>query len=162
MSNPQFKIRRIYVNAGSAEDIIAGQSGTDQEAPPPMPPPPPKATDAEPSTPQEMTAYLLKKEAYKRLEAEAVSLKGTDVDTVLDQPAAELSPKKHQVMPPQSERPDTLPKPGTETPPATADAAPKAQMKVVAPDGTVHKGNSLVQVAKSVVGKRPSKKPNRR
>lgn len=147
MSAPQYRIRRVYINAGAAENILTPEQIAASE---------PKVADSgytplgrEPQTPEEMVEYLKAKNAGIPVVAQP------RVAAVAARPD-----KGHFTMP--KNRPDWVKKHHDEHAKhrearmaARATAAPRTNrpiMKVKAPDGKVHTGPSLQTVAKSIVG----------
>lgn len=147
MSTPQYRIRRVFVNAGAAEDILTPEQIAASE---------PKSVvtgytplGREPQTKEEMTSYLNAKKA--------------GLPVVAPEPvrvAAAPHVKGHFTMP--KNRPDWVKKhhdgydERRKATLALRQSAPapaaKPVLKIVAPDGKVHSGTSLQAVAKSVVG----------
>lgn len=147
MSAPQYRIRRVFVNAGAAENILTPEQIAASE---------PKPVDTgytplgrEPQTPEEMIEYLKAKNAGIPVVAQP------RVAAVAARPG-----KGHFTMP--KDRPDWVKKHHEEharrretrmagrttaMPPAG-----KNVLKVKAPDGSIHTGTTLNAVAKSVVG----------
>lgn len=147
MSTPQYRIRRIFVNAGAAEDILTPEQIAASE---------PKAADSgytplgrEPQTKEEMVEYLKAKQAGIPVVTQAPVVK-----------VAARPDKGHFTMP--KNRPDWVKKhhEGHEehrkarlaSRSAVVTPAARPLLKVKAPDGKIHTGPSLQAVAKSVVG----------
>ena len=173
MSQPSFFIRRVYVEAGAAEDLIPEE--VIQASVPKAPEVPPYLAGVrEPQTPQEMVEYLNAKNAGTLPQAALVApapakKKGAKA---VDAPPAFV--KKHPVMP--KSRPkwvDEASKAAEQSRQAKFEARrnndarcakvreltqpaprPVPMMKVRKDDGTIVVASSLADAARKIVGRK--------